>query len=447
MGGKTMIATLFAEYPHINIVPGFPEPIEIDTVGLHYCAQCHVHTTPIIDEMSENWVMPCHNAKCDGCQYWHDTDVMYSNQNGLYCTDCYVPDEDEYDEDSDYCNCDDCRADRRRGDADGRSLVPQWEIDGINLSDTFRSKVDRVSSIVKAECATINPVQMMAEFYLSDYVMARINMTYRHGMSASNVGHAAAYQLRADAKRLQDNVIAKCDGIFRDYLLMAIGGELRHHYRVSMPTGRSSAGKWFVAMSMEYGRIRMIADAVNLFGDDYGWDSGYGGKAWQKIAKILLGRETGEIDAKTFVDRVFTLQHNGGSCLNKVSWSMSPESCTTVGDAHCQTVPFFETIIRWCNANTIREFLFDADGNVRMSTNGMTDIEKRYWQNAIDRAAKSLRIEWATDGEPKYCNGNADSDGYVFHYEKCPVHSYANGYPDYLDQYVTKCIDWFKGQS
>lgn len=56
------------------------------------------------------------------------------------------------------------------------------------------------------------------------------------------------------------------------------------------------------------------------------WDSDFGGQAWYDIAFNLLRYVNGTYQnqpytKELFLDRFFTLQHNNGSALNKISWA------------------------------------------------------------------------------------------------------------------------------
>jgi hypothetical protein len=237
----------------------------------------------------------------------------------------------------------------------------------------------------EARAMAFDPVRAMADFYLCDYVIA----TYRHGYGLAHYCHLTAKESGAhwegffgvgrereletewdvrttahamgrvdvprivqDARTIQDSIVQRADTLFTEYTFAAIGGEVRHHESVrgSVPGGRESCWDYWHAMGETIGRERLTQDSVDLFGD-HSWGSGYGGEAWRVIARTLLDRLQGRLDARTFVDRVFSLQHNGGSLLDKVSWPMlTPDChgvgyCETIGNNHASETIGFDTLL------------------------------------------------------------------------------------------------------
>lgn len=192
----------------------------------------------------------------------------------------------------------------------------------------------------ESRAMNLDPVQSMADFYLCDYVETVLSMGFKYGTSNYN-GTRDAHQLRTSAQNFQRHIVRRADTLFQDYVFAAIGGEVRHHGSISgsIPGGRESCWDYWHAMGESIGRETLTADCVRIFGDG-SWDSGYGGYAWETIARTLQGRLQGRLDARTFVDRVFSLQHNGGSLLDKARWvkltpnGWSVDYCQSIGNAH-----------------------------------------------------------------------------------------------------------------
>ena len=120
-------------------------------------------------------------------------------------------------------------------------------------------------------------------------------------------------------------LVNELDTSFREYVHMACGGELRHHAGIGcFPSTRRIAWVKWKYIFEEYGPDALLK-MEELFLEFPG--SSYGGKKWGDAAKILWLRETGKLgpDSITnkhlFVDRVFTLEHNGGCFLNKLEWA------------------------------------------------------------------------------------------------------------------------------
>ena len=115
------------------------------------------------------------------------------------------------------------------------------------------------------------------------------------------------------------------DPCFREYVHMACGGELRHHVAFKNILGGYRKGAWvyWKLIYDQYGPESLIK-MEELF-LEFG-NSGFGGGPWANAAKILYQREMGLLgpdeftNKQLFVDRVFSLEHNGGCFLNKIEW-------------------------------------------------------------------------------------------------------------------------------
>lgn len=285
------------------------------------CALCynapHVYNICDICDRCEEC---CNHPTCQSCE----TKVESTCDHDNYCNDCcalYHVDDDDDDNESYYGH-----------------IVPGWIERGITPpacdSDSYRDVLHKVG------CFDIDPVTEMATFYLLDYIYA----------TSFTTPELADFAKQAQA--LQAQQVLKLDAAFREYLFMAIGGELRHHSAVQLTSSTNSRSKsWgaWLKMSEECGRPQLLEDAIELFQTDAWPSSGYGGEAWANVARILQMRESNKLDARTFVDRVFSLQHNSGSVLDKVYWAADDngkpgtapnpmawyaEGCKFVGNAH-----------------------------------------------------------------------------------------------------------------
>lgn len=113
--------------------------------------------------------------------------------------------------------------------------------------------------------------------------------------------------------------------VFRNYAHYAIAGELRHHAYDNSDVIRNTFGGasgvragWFKFVQ-HVGGAAAAKYAATMFMDGR-WNGSYGGEPWAAIANTLYEFESGHWDAWLFVDRMFSLQHNTGSALNKVTW-------------------------------------------------------------------------------------------------------------------------------
>ena len=111
--------------------------------------------------------------------------------------------------------------------------------------------------------------------------------------------------------------------VFRNYAHYAIAGELTHHnsseMRASFGTTHSQRRAGWFKFVQHFGGAAAAKYAERMF-EDGQWNTSYGGAPWALIARTLWEFESGHWDAWLFVDRMFSLQHNTGSALNKVSW-------------------------------------------------------------------------------------------------------------------------------
>ena len=227
-----------------------------------------------------------------------------------YCHDCDVP--------SCECECSDEDNDSSSdgsGNGFGTVTVAPWVRRGY-VSEPYRYNsygtpqwhdvwgVDR----------SIDLCQSAADYYLLEALAGGI---VSHG--APNDAYLA--MLRSEARGQMAGLVARLDKTFTGYVDAIIGGELRHH-RASGSLrrhGRKDAWLEWHAIRESVGVVA-LADAADLFLDFN--NGGYGGAPWANIANVLHARLTGKISPQLFVDRVFNLQHNGGSLFDKGSWGV-----------------------------------------------------------------------------------------------------------------------------
>lgn len=372
--GLSLFPNLF---PVVSVVPSLTtsedaEPFEMGAAS-HWCDQCSLETVPVaLTNPLQGWnLFTCHLSEC-GCCYslgesvceccelitdcceclWCNRgdhtckevcDHCDSCSSDCYCTFCSCgnPAECGECEECDMhctcyssCTCEDCQQ---------RETLSTFKAPWVARGDEMPTQANvNVAQWIREESRNmlLDPVQAMADFYLCDYVETVLAQGFKYGTSMNN-GTRDAHQLRTNARNFQAHIVRRADTLFMDYTFAAIGGEVRHHPSVAgnIPGGREDCWDYWHAMGETIGRDVLTRDCVHLFGDG-SWDSGYGGDAWHTIAQTLSMRLQGSLDARTFVDRVFSLQHNGGSLLDKVRWvSETPNGwgvgyCQNIGNAH-----------------------------------------------------------------------------------------------------------------
>lgn len=134
------------------------------------------------------------------------------------------------------------------------------------------------------------------------------------------------HQLKRDAETMFNDVVLRADDQFVPYVSLACGGEIRHHQsigNISLSSDRRTAWCQWPNIVEEYGTsaYTTMATMFREFDSD-----GFGGEKWAVAAELIRDRLEGKLgttaflNKQMFVDRIFTLQHNGGCFLNKLSW-------------------------------------------------------------------------------------------------------------------------------
>lgn len=134
--------------------------------------------------------------------------------------------------------------------------------------------------------------------------------------------------LMKKAETLQADLINKLDESFTAYVHVAVAGEIRHHKAIGgthLDSERDVAWSGWRDIYESVGNQALL-DVAELF-EEFENDA-YGGPKWADAAKILHLRLEGSlgpndlVNKKLFVDRVFSMQHNGGQLLNKIEWKI-----------------------------------------------------------------------------------------------------------------------------
>lgn len=419
----------------INVLPSLltkDEPITLEPAA-HPCPECvdyvydtptglyeagaSIHTVPKLvtpvplSDPSYGWIQyPCHQQECNGCYLYENVCTTCGGcEDHCSCVTCSSCGDscdevcDNCDRCSNCCSCETCaycgykdsydltilRCDHciECGCSCGERSCSGWSIkkagwdargwtapDDWHQSDAsgwFRENYGR-------EC---DPTLSMVDFYLAEWV--RTVVTLRIPQTASTPcwnGLRSARQIAQDAATIQSHIVNQLDSAFRAYAFLAIGGELRHHPAAGAANpahGRDNTWDWWLALGRKYGTVELLRDAKDMF-EDYGWTSGYGGERWAEITSIALARETGKLDARTFVDRCFSLQHNGGSFLDKLPWmdytrrmdkdtaegpwtfnyAACVDACKYIGDAHAADETNLRVLLSYAT-RPVRQLLLD----------------------------------------------------------------------------------------
>jgi len=311
-------------------------------------------------------------------------------------------DNEEYDEDG--CDCSDCREDEETDPAEDYKIAPAiidygypdiayglrvagllvapdepetgsdkpaWVTGGqyLHLWVTETSSINASDGIQAwgVDPQQFSPPQAMADYYLLEAISHGIPNSPGRALARD----ASLLILNDEAASMFNTLVRTHAGPFARYLDAIVGGELRHHsifkrgvggYRYS---GHPSMMKecrhqtWAI-----WHHIRSIVgtaalhEASRLF-SSFGSSSNIGGPRWRTFSDLLISYETGKITDAQFLDRLFTLQHNGGSVFNKVTWAGEglQVMSTKIGPAHSQAPePDWPVLLRYGSPEVNRLF-------------------------------------------------------------------------------------------
>lgn len=175
-------------------------------------------------------------------------------------------------------------------------------------------------------------------------------------------------------------LVTKYAPIVRDYMHFAMAGELSCTQDLSRSIGdyedwdEACVSWWYLIQEFGY---KLAAKWAMLAFDKCHWSTGYGGPAWEGIAKVAYAYETGEwkdqsFGSREFLDRAFSLQHNNATVFDKTQWADCPEDLEFVLDAHASS--YWGTL--YDNASPTTKTLFNK--HVKACGQNPKDLQKTY---------------------------------------------------------------------
>lgn len=363
------------------VVPLLDVPVEeIEQEVIEQCAHCACPNENLegAENTNGNWVKVCENC------YWicNDCDGHYT----ITVQDCPACQEDDDDEDDDsashgfpieydgpwiedlfpfdetICTCSWCRQ------RDAYDIRPAGEFSEAYAPVEFGKLgylfawPHRFGASENVTCrlwgfdsSTFNPVQAMADFYLLEGIASGVA-----NRSHSTLASPEMQSLRREAKMRLDALTKHTAFVFSRYVDLVVGGELRHMADFKqtgfLPQERTATWLAWRHIRCSLGS-RALEAAATVFGK-YGF-GGYGGNAWAQAARLLLAYETGKIPANLFIDRVFSMQHNTGSLLNKFSWRADTHLSrivSEIGPAHAARNTHWQILMKRASDENTRLF-------------------------------------------------------------------------------------------
>lgn len=295
-----------------------------------YCEHCKACKTVVAHSNH------CSCVKCSKCgKEW-----VNSNKSYDWCPNCNGC--------SEHCGHDNDKLPKIKGD-----------IKSVGWSRRGQSVTLKAHDVQYELFQSVSPHTAMATFYLLDY------MEINHDIHCDDPELETSFLvIRDEVVAAKRQLVERLDPIFQLYVDIAVGGELRHHPALraqGLHGDRSYAWREWLSIREQIGPEALM-DGVEVFRD---MGRGYGGRKWAAAAQLLYRRVTNQIPDWLFVDRVFNMQHNGGSLLNKVSWAENDDSkrtqfrweyITMIGNAHSANPPKLDVLL--VNTDDKTEALF-----------------------------------------------------------------------------------------
>lgn len=112
----------------------------------------------------------------------------------------------------------------------------------------------------------------------------------------------------------------RCTENYDDEWRHSVSEEIAEWVMDGLHEEESRNGSWhrWIKFSNELGIATALAHMVPAFEPDLWPGGGFGGKAWQTAAKVARDYASRKLSARLFIDRCWTLQHNGGMLFDKV---------------------------------------------------------------------------------------------------------------------------------
>lgn len=394
LGAAVQLATIVVSHGHVLLddEPSSYALSKLETYDKHdpypACNHCGDNLAPLSDKPAfrcddcyENFCVDCFIITTGNCKHCTPCPGCEDDPGEWYCEHCGVPKLcDDCVHEVNWPNaayvCDSCFADHgpkfvkplgSGAKARGHMNAPPWEQRGIVVDmKEINKKVleaarqgeesdrdSRWKEVWGFDDEDHDPIQVAADFYLLHPV--------QHGSLAPDQDTELRV-ISEEAAELRHGLIARYDDIFRRYVDMVVGGELRHHRALGragkLPGHRPFAWIGWLAIREQVGPDA-LADAATLF-NEFDPEGSYGGPKWAMISEVLHLRETGRISAEVFVDRVFNLEHNGCSVLGgKVAWSGFTKRDlnlikTVIGPAHAANPARLDILALFASADTQR---------------------------------------------------------------------------------------------
>lgn len=206
-------------------------------------------------------------------------------------------------------------------------------------------------------------------------------------------------KMETQAQQMLNELIERLDLPFREYVALACGGEVRHHPSMveHYPNTRRIAWCGWPEIVEVYG-IEAYTTMAGLF-RDFAKNTSYGGELWAAAAELLRDRLLGklgpseQINKQMFIDRVFTLQHNGGCFLNKLSWGNKRFARRDPFDYEISMMPSTVLAFQASNPPNIQMMFGYASPPVQELLKGYMDLALNRRLNLKSKWTSNLKVD------------------------------------------------------
>lgn len=175
------------------------------------------------------------------------------------------------------------------------------------------------------------------------------------------------------AYKLQTILVNHLSKYFRNYLHFVVAGEAAHHGHAWLINGEIRSELQFRLtwhrMVRRLGGELCSGWAVSLF-NDFEWGGAYGGSNWAEVAEVLNYFESGIMNKAQFCDRVFSLQHCGGTILDRAEWRGSLYDATEIV-LYAHGSSDWRTLYQYAS-DPVKELYDIVNGNLQKNINWKT---------------------------------------------------------------------------
>lgn len=225
--------------------------------------------------------------------------------------------------------------------------------------------------------------------------------------------------IKGQAQLILEDLVEYLDPVFVGYSHMAVSGELRHHVAMKSNILSPERASAWCGWRKIYDKVgnQALLDAAELFYEFTG--GGYGGPPWANCAEVLYQRlegklgpdgPSGKINKRMFIDRIWTLEHNGGCFLNKINWSIKNKKGRDISwmrsllDCHASDPPDYKTLLKMASEEVFNLFFEYLESSNK--------LQERY---EVEKTVIEF-VKWA---EPKKVCLSCYSDVTIGHRANC----------------------------